>query len=121
MRLIDDVGFDGSYSFLYSPRPGTPAADLRDAVPREVGEARLARLQQRIETQYAACSTAMVGTVERALVTGRAHRDSAELSARTERNRVVNFAGSADLIGCYADVRITAARAHSLRGELAVV
>ena len=121
MRLIDDVRFDGSYSFLYSPRPGTPPADVRDAVPREVGEAKLARLQQRIETQYAACSTAMVGTVERALVPGRASRDSAELSARTECNRVVNFAGSADLIGCYADVRITAARAHSLRGELAVV
>ncbi len=121
MRLIDDVGFDGSYSFLYSPRPGTPAADLTDAVPREVAEARLARLQQRIETQYAACSTAMVGTVERALVIGRAPRDSAELSARTERNRVVNFAGNADLIGRYADVRITAARAHSLRGELAVL
>ncbi len=120
MRLIDEVGFDGSYSFLYSARPGTPAAGLGGAVPREIGEARLARLQQRIDAQYAACSTAMVGTVERALVTGRATRDSAELSARTERNRVVNFAGSADLIGCYADVRITAARAHSLRGELAI-
>ena len=120
MRLIDEVGFDGSYSFLYSPRPGTPAADFADAVPRGIGEARLARLQQRIDTQYAVCSTAMVGTIERALVTGRASRDSAELSARTERNRVVNFAGSADLIGCYADIRITAARAHSLRGELAV-
>jgi tRNA-2-methylthio-N6-dimethylallyladenosine synthase len=121
MRLIDEVGFDGSYSFLYSPRPGTPAANFGDAVPREIGQARLARLQQRIDTQYAACSAAMVGTVERALVTGRASRDSAELSARTECNRVVNFAGSADLIGRYADIRITAARAHSLRGELAVV
>jgi tRNA-2-methylthio-N6-dimethylallyladenosine synthase len=121
MRLIDEVGFDGSYSFLYSPRPGTPAADFADAVPREIGEARLARLQQRIDTQYAVCSTAMVGNIERALVTGRASRDSAELSARTERNRVVNFAGSADLIGRYADIRITAARAHSLRGELAAV
>jgi len=121
MRLIDEVGFDGSYSFLYSPRPGTPAANFGDAVPREIGQARLARLQQRIDTQYAACSAAMVGTIERALVTGSASRDSAELSARTECNRVVNFAGSADLIGHYADIRITAARAHSLRGELAVV
>ena len=121
MRLIDEVGFDGSYSFLYSPRPGTPAANFGDAVPREIGQARLARLQQRIDTQYAACSAAMVGTVERALVTGRASRDSAELSARTEGNRVVNFAGSADLIGRYAEIRITAARAHSLRGELAIV
>jgi tRNA-2-methylthio-N6-dimethylallyladenosine synthase len=121
MRLIDEVGFDGSYSFLYSPRPGTPAADFADAVPHEIGEARLARLQQRIDTQYAVCSAAMVGTIERALVTGRASRDSTELSARTERNRVVNFAGSADLIGRYADIRITEARAHSLRGELATV
>jgi tRNA-2-methylthio-N6-dimethylallyladenosine synthase len=121
MQLIDDVGFDGSYSFLYSPRPGTPAANFGDAVPREVGQARLTRLQQRIDEQYAARSAAMVGTVERALVTGRASRDSAELSARTECNRVVNFAGSADLIGRYAEIRITAARAHSLRGELASV
>jgi tRNA-2-methylthio-N6-dimethylallyladenosine synthase len=121
MRLIDEVGFDGSYSFLYSPRPGTPAAEFTDAVPREIGEARLARLQQRIDEQYAAASAAMVGKIERALVTGRARRDSAELSARTERNRVVNFAGDADLIGRYADIRITAARAHSLRGELTTV
>ena len=118
MRLIDDVGFDGSYSFLYSPRPGTPAAEFGDAVPREIGQARLAHLQRRIDDQYAARSEAMVGTVERALVTGRASRNSAELSARTESNRVVNFAGNADLIGSYAAVRITAARAHSLRGEL---
>jgi tRNA-2-methylthio-N6-dimethylallyladenosine synthase len=90
-------------------------------VPREIGEARLARLQRRIDEQYAAASAAMVGTIERALVTGRARRDSAELSARTERNRVVNFAGDADLIGRYADIRITAARAHSLRGELTTV
>src|SRR5690348_6534779 len=121
MRLIEEVGFDGSYSFLYSPRPGTPAANFGDAVPHEVGQARLARLQQRIDEQYAARSEAMVGTVERALVTGRASRDSAELSARTECNRVVNFAGGADLIGRYAEIRITEARAHSLRGELATV
>ena len=119
MRLIDEVGFDGSYSFLYSPRPGTPAADFAGAVPREIGEARLARLQQRIDAQYAARSASMVGTIERALVTGRASRNRAELSARTENNRVVNFAGSAELIGRYADVRITETRAHSLRGELA--
>jgi len=121
MQLIDEVGFDGSYSFLYSPRPGTPAADFADPVPHDIGQARLARLQQRIDMQYAVCSTAMVGIIERALVTGRASRDSAELSARTERNRVVNFAGNADLIGRYADIRITEARAHSLRGELADV
>jgi tRNA-2-methylthio-N6-dimethylallyladenosine synthase len=121
IRLIDDVGFDGSYSFLYSPRPGTPAAEFGDPVPREIAEARLARLQRRIDDQYAARSEAMVGTIERALVTGRASRNSAELSARTESNRVVNFAGEADLIGSYAAIRITAARAHSLRGELTTV
>jgi tRNA-2-methylthio-N6-dimethylallyladenosine synthase len=119
MRLIDEVGFDGSYSFLYSPRPGTPAADFADAVPREVAQARLRRLQARIDAQYAACSAALVGTVERALVTGHASRNSEDLAARTESNRVVNFAGGAELVGRYADIRITAARAHSLRGELA--
>src|SRR4029078_13474282 len=89
------------------------------ARPHDVGQARRARLRERSDEQYAARSEAMVGTVERALVTGRASRDSAELSARTEGNRVVNFAGGAGLIGRYATTPLTAARAHSLRGELA--
>ena len=123
MRLIDEVGFDGSYSFLYSPRPGTPAAEFADAGAARDRDRRGSRgCSSAIDEQYARCSEAMVGaTVERVLVTGRASRDSAELAARTENNRVVNFAGDADLIGRYADVRITAARAHSLRGELATL
>ena len=117
MRLIDEVGFDGSYSFVYSPRPGTPAAEFAAVVPPELAHARLARLQAKIDAQYAARSESLVGRIERALVTGRASRDPNELSARTECNRVVNFSGGSDLIGRYAELRITAARAHSLRGE----
>jgi len=118
MKLIEDVGFDGSYSFVYSPRPGTPAADFADRVPAEVAQARLARLQARIEEQFAANSKRMIGTTESMLVTGRAAKDARELAARTDNNRVVNFAGASDLVGRYIDVRITAALSHSLRGEL---
>jgi len=119
MKLIDDVGFDGSYSFVYSPRPGTPAADFADPVPPATSQARLARLQARIEEQFAANSQRMVGTTLSMLVTGQAAKDARELAARTENNRVVNFAGASDLVGHYIDVRITSALAHSLRGELA--
>jgi tRNA-2-methylthio-N6-dimethylallyladenosine synthase len=118
MKLIEDVGFDGSYSFVYSPRPGTPAADFADHVPAAVAQARLARLQARIEEQFAANSKRMVGTTESMLVTGRAAKDARELAARTDNNRVVNFAGAGDLVGRYIDVRITAALSHSLRGQL---
>ena len=118
MKLIEDVGFDGSYSFVYSPRPGTPAADFADRVPAEVAQARLARLQARIEEQFAANSKRMIGTTESMLVTGRAAKNARELAARTDNNRVVNFAGASDLMGRYIDVRITAALSHSLRGEL---
>jgi tRNA-2-methylthio-N6-dimethylallyladenosine synthase len=118
MKLIEDVGFDGSYSFVYSPRPGTPAADFADQVPAAVAQARLARLQARIEEQFAANSKRMVGTTESMLVTGPATKDARELAARTDNNRVVNFAGAGDLVGRYIDVRITAALSHSLRGEL---
>jgi tRNA-2-methylthio-N6-dimethylallyladenosine synthase len=119
MRLVDEVGFDGSFSFLYSARPGTPAADFPDRVPPAIAQARLARLQQAIDAAYRAHSERMIGRVERVLVTGQAVRAASELAGRTENNRVVNFAGEADLVGRYADVRITAARPHSLRGELA--
>jgi len=119
MKLIDDVGFDGSYSFVYSPRPGTPAADFADPVPPATSQARLARLQVRIEEQFAANSQRMVGTTLSMLVTGQAAKDARELAARTENNRIVNFAGASDLVGHYIDVRITSALAHSLRGELA--
>ncbi len=119
MQLIDDVGFDGAFSFAYSPRPGTPAAALADQVPAPVQKARLEALQARLDAQYRARSEAMVGTRQRVLVTGRAARDDSELAARTDNNRVVNFAGGATLVGTYADVTITAAQAHSLRGEFA--
>jgi tRNA-2-methylthio-N6-dimethylallyladenosine synthase len=118
MKLIDSVGFDGSYSFVYSPRPGTPAAEYADDTPREVKLARLQRLQQRIEEQAQAASRAMVGTRQRVLVEGAARRDVHELAARTDNNRVVNFAGPARLAGSFVDVTITAALTHSLRGEI---
>ncbi len=97
MKLVEDVDFDGAFSFAYSPRPGTPAASLADPVPAPVQKARLEALQARLDAQYSAHSEAMVGTRQRVLVTGRAARDAAELAARTENNRVVNFAGDATL------------------------
>jgi tRNA-2-methylthio-N6-dimethylallyladenosine synthase len=118
MKLIEEVDFDGAFSFAYSPRPGTPAASLADPVPAPVQKARLETLQARLDAQYGAHSAAMVGTRQRVLVTGRAARDETELAARTENNRVVNFAGAATLVGKYAEVTVIAARAHSLRGEL---
>ncbi|HEV8257640.1 MAG TPA: tRNA (N6-isopentenyl adenosine(37)-C2)-methylthiotransferase MiaB [Casimicrobiaceae bacterium] len=119
MKLVDDVGFDGSFSFIYSPRPGTPAADFADQVPHATAQARLARLQATLDAQFRAHSEQMIGTSERVLVTGHAVRSESELAGRTETNRVVNFPGADSLVGTYADVRITAAQAHSLRGELA--
>ena len=119
MRLVDDVGFDGSFSFIYSPRPGTPAADFPDQVAAAVAQARLARLQAALDAQYWAHSEGVIGGAERVLVTGRSARSEGELAGRTEANRVVNFPGAASLVGNYADVRIIAALSHSLRGELA--
>ena len=118
MRLIDDVGFDGAFSFLYSRRPGTPAADLSDDTPAEVRQGRLARLQARIAAQAAELSGAMVGRIERVLVEGHARKDARELRGRTDNNRVANFPGNARLIGGFANVAITAALPHSLRGEV---
>ena len=118
MKLIGDVGFDGSFSFVYSPRPGTPAAQFADQVERPVAQARLKHLQAKIESQYRTRSKAMVGAIERVLVTGRAARNADDLAGRTESNRVVNFPGDHGLIGRHTAVRITAALAHSLRGEL---
>ena len=117
MRLVEDVDFDGAFSFLYSPRPGTPAADLADGVPHAEKQARLEALQARVDAQYRAHSDAMVGTQQLVLVTGRAAKNETELAARTENNRVVNFAGDPAAIGTYVPVRITAAMSHSLRGE----
>jgi tRNA-2-methylthio-N6-dimethylallyladenosine synthase len=120
LRLIDEVGFDGSFSFVYSPRPGTPAAEFADQVPRAAAQARLERLQGAIDAGYLAASERMVGGLERVLVTGAAARGATDLAGRTENNRVVNFSGEPSLVGEYADVRVTAAQPHSLRGELVV-
>ena len=118
MRLIDEVGFDHSYSFIYSARPGTPAADLPDDVPAEVKQARLQRLQQRINDNAQRISRQMVGSVQRVLVDRPARKDPRQLSGRTENNRVVNFDGPPELIGRFADIRITEALPNSLRGVL---
>ena len=117
LRLVEDVGFDGAFSFAWSARPGTPAADLPDRVPADVAQRRLERLQTLLDAQYRDASASMVGTGQRVLVTGRSAKDAQELAARTDNNRVVNFAGDAASIGQYVDVVITAALPHSLRGE----
>ncbi len=119
LRLVEDVGFDGAFSFAYSARPGTRAADLPDRVPADVAQRRLERLQTLLDSQYRAVSASMVGRRERVLVTGRSAKDARELAARTDNNRVVNFAGDAAALGQYVDVVITAALPHSLRGETA--
>ena len=125
MRLIDDVGFDTSFSFIYSPRPGTPAVEMDDTTPAGVKSARLSRLQKRIEEQAQAIGQAMVGSVQRVLVEGRSKKDATELAGRTDNNRAVNFvggpAGSARLIDTFVDVRITRALPHSLRGEIVIL
>ncbi len=118
MALVEDIGFDASFSFLYSARPGTPAADLPDPVPASVKLARLQRLQAHIDANARAISDAMVGTRQPVLVEGPSRKDPNELAGRTSNNRVVNFAGHPRLVGRIVDVRVTAALPHSLRGEL---
>jgi tRNA-2-methylthio-N6-dimethylallyladenosine synthase len=120
LRLVEALEFDASFSFVYSPRPGTPAADLPDQVDREVSLARLARLQMQIEIQAQAVSRAMVGTIQRVLVEGPSKKRAAELAGRTDNNRVVNFAGPPRLTHRFVDVTITDALPHSLRGEILV-
>ncbi len=117
LDLIHDIGFDQSFSFIYSKRPGTPAASMPDDSPQEVKKGRLAILQSRLEQQAAAISRAMVGGIERVLVEGPSRKDPTELCGRTENNRVVNFYGRRELIGQFVEVRITEALPHSLRGE----
>ena len=116
MNLIAEVGFDHSFSFIYSPRPGTPAANLPDDVPMEVKRTRLALLQQRVAQQAADISARMVGSRQQVLVDGVSKKDAQQVSGRTANNRVVNFDGSAALIGQFVDVRITEALPNSLRG-----
>ncbi|MEZ5446060.1 MAG: tRNA (N6-isopentenyl adenosine(37)-C2)-methylthiotransferase MiaB [Gammaproteobacteria bacterium] len=118
MRLIDDVGFDTSFSFVYSRRPGTPASNLPDDVPMDAKKHRLAVLQRRIEELSTEVSRRMVGGVERVLVTGASRKDPAQMSGRTENNHIVNFDGPARLAGEFVDVRITEALPNSLRGQL---
>jgi tRNA-2-methylthio-N6-dimethylallyladenosine synthase len=118
MALIDDVGFDYSFSFLFSPRPGTPAASLADDTPAEEKNARLRRLQAAIETQGDAISRSRVGTVQRVLLEGSSRKNGSELMGRTACNRVVNLAGEGGKAGEFADVRIREVRGHTLRGEL---
>lgn len=118
MNLIADVGFDLSYSFIYSARPGTPAASLPDDVPEQVKKERLKILQNRINQQTLVISENMMDTVQRVLVTRASRKDEAEVSGRTENNRVVNFKADKSLIGHFANVKITEVRPNSLRGEL---
>jgi tRNA-2-methylthio-N6-dimethylallyladenosine synthase len=118
LDLIEAVGFDQSYSFVYSRRPGTPAAELPDDVPNEVKLERLHRLQARIDASAAQIGQRMVGTVRRVLVDRPSRKSAAQLAGRTENNRVVNFDGASSLIGGFADVVITEALPNSLRGRL---
>jgi tRNA-2-methylthio-N6-dimethylallyladenosine synthase len=121
LTLVREMGFDQSFSFIYSRRPGTPAAALPDEVEPAVKQERLTRLQTQLEVQARAISESMVGTCQRVLVERPARRDARELAGRTANNRWVNFAGPAQLIGRFVDVTVTAALAHSLRGRLADV
>ncbi|APW45720.1 tRNA (N6-isopentenyl adenosine(37)-C2)-methylthiotransferase MiaB [Rhodoferax antarcticus] len=118
MKLIDDVGFDNSFSFIFSPRPGTPAANLPDDTPHDVKLRRLHEVQAAINANMARISQGLVGTVQRILVEGASKRDGGELMGRTECNRVVNFIGQPRLIGQMVDVSISETRTYTLRGEV---
>ena len=120
MKLVRDVGVDASFSFIFCPRPGTPAAALEDTTPYEVKVARLQELQAEIEANSLRISESMVGKTERILVTGHAKKDPSELMGRTECNRIVNFKGQPRLVGQMVDVTITEAYPHSLRAEVLV-
>ncbi len=118
MALIDDVGFDASFSFLYSPRPGTPAAELHDDTPQELRLERLMRLQKRVEELAQTVSQSMVGSVQRVLVEGPSKKDKTQLAGRTDNNRIVNFTGHPRLVHRFVDLRIISVAPHSLRGEI---
>jgi tRNA-2-methylthio-N6-dimethylallyladenosine synthase len=117
MKLIDDIGFDNSFSFLFSPRPGTPAAELHDDTPEAVRLARLHRLQAQLELHENKIAESMLGTTQRVLVEGVSKKDAGELAGRTDNNRIVNFPASPALIGQFVEVRITQVVRHTLRGE----
>ncbi len=118
LKLVADIGFDQSFSFIYSARPGTPAANLADDTPAEEKKDRLARLQALLDNHARAINAAMVGSVQRILVEGPSRRDADELTGRTENMRKVNFAGPARLVGEFIDVEITGAKSNSLRGRV---
>ena len=120
LKLIEDIGFDASFSFVFSPRPGTPAAALADDTPQALKLKRLQQLQALLETNVRRISASREGTVQRILVEGPSRKDPNELMGRTECNRIVNFAGPARLVGQMVDVTITQALPHSLRGEVRV-
>jgi tRNA-2-methylthio-N6-dimethylallyladenosine synthase len=119
LKLVEETGFDASFSFLYSPRPGTPAAELADATPREEKLERLRRLQRLLERQARSISEAMIGSVQRILIEGPSKKNPQELAGRTANNRVLNFPGSLRLVGSFVNARVTEVRPHSLRGALA--
>jgi len=121
MKLIDDVGYDNSFSFIFSPRPGTPAATLHDETPHAVKLARLQRVQAAIDGNMRRISESLVGTTQRILVEGPSRKNASEMAGRTDCNRMVNFEGPARLTGQMIDVRITGANTHSLRGEAALI
>ncbi|OYU43866.1 MAG: tRNA (N6-isopentenyl adenosine(37)-C2)-methylthiotransferase MiaB, partial [Burkholderiales bacterium PBB4] len=118
MKLMDDVVFDNSFSFIFSPRPGTPAANLADDTPHEVKLRRLQEVQANINGNITTISESLLGTVQRILVEGPSKRDGSELMGRTECNRVVNFVGQPRLVGQLVDVRISETRTYTLRGEV---
>jgi len=118
MALIRELRFDHSFSFIYSPRPGTPAASFPDDVPMTVKKERLAILQETISAFAKEVNERMVGTVQKVLVTGPSKKDPEVISGRTENNRVVNFSGDIELVGTFVNVEITAALPNSLRGTL---
>ena len=118
LKLVSDLDFDQSFSFVYSARPGTPAASLPDSVPMDAKKDRLRRLQDQLNRQAAAISEAMVGATQRVLVEGPSRKNPKELAGRTENNRVVNFPGPASLIGRFVALEITAALSNSLRGRI---
>ncbi|MBU0621052.1 MAG: tRNA (N6-isopentenyl adenosine(37)-C2)-methylthiotransferase MiaB [Gammaproteobacteria bacterium] len=120
MKLIDEVGFDASFSFIFSPRPGTPAAEMADDTPYETKLARLHRLQARIAELEKQVSDAMADTVQRVLVENVSKKNASELAGRTANNRIVNFAGSPGMLGRFVDVRIHSGTMHTLRGELVI-
>jgi tRNA-2-methylthio-N6-dimethylallyladenosine synthase len=118
-KLIEELDFDASFSFIYSKRPGTPASDYPDDVTPEEKSRRLTKLQAQIEAQAQVVIQALVGTVQRVLVEGHARKNAEELAGRTDNNRIVNFAGQPRLIGQFVEVTVTQALPHSLRGEIA--